>query len=281
MLYVTIKIFAVLSAILLDAKLAQFIRSEVGVALKLIRSIFESFETGVFTTGEVAAGGTVTVAAGGTIKSISIGNTGSGYRAGIQTVNVGIQTLSRVGTNVIGIGTAQITTGHITGIAVTNADHIFYSPRKVANVGYSSVTGISTITTQTDHGLSVGDEVRLSGIAFTCDYSPRVGIHTAVYDNISGNGESLSDYEGSPGVDILYSSEDCPFYSYCSDSQYETEGECLDNDNGYCDDENQLTQEACNSSGSQWNLNDWLVFDCGDDDNDGMDDIRGYPCLAS
>ena len=134
----------------------------------------------------VAAGGTVTVAAGGTIKSISIGNTGSGYRAGIQTVNVGIQTLSRVGTNVIGIGTAQITTGHITGIAVTNADHIFYSPRKVANVGYSSVTGISTITTQTNHGLSVGDEVTLSGIAFTCDYSPRIGIHTAVYDNISG-----------------------------------------------------------------------------------------------
>ena len=134
----------------------------------------------------VAAGGTVTVAAGGTVKSISIGNTGSGYRAGIQTVNVGIQTLSRVGTNVIGIGTAQITTGHITGIAVTNTDHIFYSPRKVANVGYSSVTGISTITTQTDHGLSSGDEVTLSGIAFTCDYSPRIGIHTAVYDNISG-----------------------------------------------------------------------------------------------
>ena len=68
----------------------------------------------------------------------------------------------------------------------TNADHIFYSTRKVANVGYSSVTGISTITTQTDHGLSSGDEVTLSGIAFTCDYSPRIGIHTAVYDNISG-----------------------------------------------------------------------------------------------
>ena len=134
----------------------------------------------------VAAGGTVTVAAGGTIQSISIGNTGSGYRAGIQTVNVGIQTISRSGTNIIGIGTAQITTGHITGIAVTNPDHIFYSTRRVANVGYSSVTGISTITTQTDHGLSSGDEVTLSGIAFTCDYSPRIGIHTAVYDNISG-----------------------------------------------------------------------------------------------
>ena len=134
----------------------------------------------------VAAGGTVTVSAGGTIKSISIGNTGSGYRAGIQTVNVGIQTLSRTGTNIIGIGTAQITTGHITGIAVTNMNHLFYSPRKVANVGYSSVTGITTVTTQTDHGLSVSEEVRLSGIAFTCDYAGRLGISTAVYDNSSG-----------------------------------------------------------------------------------------------
>ena len=134
----------------------------------------------------VAAGGTVTVAAGGTIKSISIGNTGSGYRAGIQTVNVGIQTLSRAGTNVIGIGTAQITTGSITGVAVTNANHIFYSPRKVANVGYSSVTGVSTITTQTNHGLSSGDEIVLSGIAFTCDYSPALGIATVGYGTATG-----------------------------------------------------------------------------------------------
>jgi len=134
----------------------------------------------------ISAGGTVTVAAGGTIKSISIGNTGSGYRAGIQTVNVGIQTLSRPGTNVIGIGTAQITTGSITGVAVTNANHIFYSPRKVANVGYSSVTGISTITTQTNHGLSSGDEVVLSGIAFTCDYSPALGIATVGYGTATG-----------------------------------------------------------------------------------------------
>ena len=61
MLYATIKIFAVLSAILLAAKLAQLIRSEVGVALKLIRSIFESFETGVFAICEVTAGATVVV----------------------------------------------------------------------------------------------------------------------------------------------------------------------------------------------------------------------------
>ena len=73
MLYVTIKIFAVLSAILLDAKLAQFIRSEVGVALKLTRSIFESFETGVFTTVEVAAGGTVVVVVGVVVVEVVVG----------------------------------------------------------------------------------------------------------------------------------------------------------------------------------------------------------------
>ena len=43
----------------------------------------------------VVAGGTAVVSGLGTISSISIGNSGSGYRSGIQTVvNVGVQTLS-------------------------------------------------------------------------------------------------------------------------------------------------------------------------------------------
>jgi len=43
----------------------------------------------------VAAGGTVTVSTAGTIQSISVGNSGSGYRVGVQpTVNVAIQTSS-------------------------------------------------------------------------------------------------------------------------------------------------------------------------------------------
>ena len=42
----------------------------------------------------VAAGGTAIISAAGTITSISIGNSGSGYRVGVQTtVNVGLQTL--------------------------------------------------------------------------------------------------------------------------------------------------------------------------------------------
>jgi hypothetical protein len=53
--------FAVLSAILFDAKLAQLIRSEVGVALKLIKSIFASLETGASVICVVVVGVAVVV----------------------------------------------------------------------------------------------------------------------------------------------------------------------------------------------------------------------------
>ena len=69
----------------------------------------------------VAAGGTAVISAAGTITSISIGNSGSGYRAGVQTtVNVGLQTLSTGVPNIEFIGTAAISGGHIVSIAITN-----------------------------------------------------------------------------------------------------------------------------------------------------------------
>ena len=134
----------------------------------------------------VSAGGTAIVSAAGTITSISIGNTGSGYRVGVQTtVNVAIQTSSNGIPNLTGIGTAAITDGHITGIAITNGQ-VLYVPRSISNVGYSSVTGITTITTSTAHGLAEGQEVKLAGIAFTCDYLPAVGVQSAVYTSTTG-----------------------------------------------------------------------------------------------
>ena len=134
----------------------------------------------------ISAGGTAVVSTAGTITSISIGNTGSGYRVGVQTtVNVAIQTSSSDSTNLIGIGTAAITDGHITGIAITNSQ-VIYAPRSISDVGYSSITGITTITTSTAHGLLVGQEVKLSGIAFTCDYLPAVGVQSAVYTASTG-----------------------------------------------------------------------------------------------
>ena len=69
----------------------------------------------------VAAGGTATVSVGGTISSISIGNSGSGYRIGIQTVvNVGVQTSSTGTPNIEFIGTASVSNGHVIGVTITN-----------------------------------------------------------------------------------------------------------------------------------------------------------------
>ena len=69
----------------------------------------------------ISAGGTATVSAAGTISAISIGNSGSGYRIGIQTiVNVGVQTASTGTPNIEFIGTASVSNGHIIGVAITN-----------------------------------------------------------------------------------------------------------------------------------------------------------------
>ena len=69
----------------------------------------------------VAAGGTAVVSTSGTISSISIGNSGSGYRVGIQTiVNVGVQTYSSGTPNIEFIGTASISGGNIVSVAITN-----------------------------------------------------------------------------------------------------------------------------------------------------------------
>ena len=154
----------------------------------------------------VAAGGTAIVSAAGTIQSVSIGNTGSGYRKGIQpTVDVSIQQESLSGTNIVAVGTAAITDGHITGIAITNP-HVFYKPRTVKNVGYSSVTGITTITTQTPHGLSLGEEVKLSGIALTCSYAPPIAISAVGYSTATGimTVTTVGVHSFSAGKDVIF-----------------------------------------------------------------------------
>jgi hypothetical protein len=69
----------------------------------------------------VSAGGTAVVSLAGTIQSISIGNSGSGYRSGIQTtVNVSVATSSTGIININKIGTATVSNGNIVGVAITN-----------------------------------------------------------------------------------------------------------------------------------------------------------------
>ena len=80
-----------------------------------------------------------------------------------------------------------ITNGNIVGVAITNPQ-VFYAPRDVSDVDYTSTSGVTTVTTSTAHGLSQGDTVKLSGIAFTCNYSGSgpVNITNVVYDNTTG-----------------------------------------------------------------------------------------------
>ena len=135
----------------------------------------------------ISAGGTAVVSVAGTISSIGIGNSGSGYRVGVQTVNVAIRTSSVSESNIVSIGTAVISNGNITSVAIST-DRVFYAPRDISNVLYNNLSGLTTVTTSTNHGLSYDDEVTLSGIAFTCNYtgSGPVNISNVGYSSITG-----------------------------------------------------------------------------------------------
>ena len=65
----------------------------------------------------VAAGATATVSGLGSITAISIGNSGSGYRPGIQT-HIGVVAITPTAVTKVGYATAL--NGHITGVAITN-----------------------------------------------------------------------------------------------------------------------------------------------------------------
>lgn len=113
----------------------------------------------------VAAGGTANISSAGTVSSISIGNSGSGYRVGVQTVvNVGVYTSSQ---SVFFIGTAAVSNGNIVSIAITNPgtgytstnppNVVFDSPLSYSNIPliYSS-SGVSGIGTEATVDIVVG-----------------------------------------------------------------------------------------------------------------------------
>ena len=131
----------------------------------------------------VSAGGTVTVSAAGSITSVSIANSGSGYRAGIQTVvNVGVQTDGEPSLHFI--GTAAISGGNIVSVAITNPgtgytgtnlpEVMFDDPLPYFNVpvqySSSSVTGAgksATVNIVVGQGSSVIDfEFKYGGYAY-------------------------------------------------------------------------------------------------------------------
>ena len=72
----------------------------------------------------VSAGGTAIVSAAGTIESVSIGNSGSGYRVGMQT---NILVKARGSSGIVTIGKANVSAGIVTTVTITSGGSGFSS----------------------------------------------------------------------------------------------------------------------------------------------------------
>ncbi len=125
----------------------------------------------------VAAGGTAVVSGLGTIQSISIGNSGSGYRSGLQTViNVGVATSSTGTPNIEFIGTAAVSGGHVVSVAITNP-----------GTGYTSTNPPIVI---------FDDPLSYSSIPLIYSSQSSSGVGTgAVVDIVVGQGSSVIAFE--------------------------------------------------------------------------------------
>ena len=69
--------------------------------------------------------------------------------------------------------------GNVNSVAITT-DRVFYAPKDISNVTYNNTTGVTTITTSSNHDLLAGDEVIVSGIAFTCNYSGTEAVNVSM-----------------------------------------------------------------------------------------------------
>jgi hypothetical protein len=114
----------------------------------------------------VSAGGTATVSVAGTISAISIGNSGSGYRSGVQVVNVGVALSSTSTPTIEFIGTASVSNGSIVSIAITNPGTgytstnppyvIFDDPLSYSNIPLIYSSSSSGVGTQAKVNIVVG-----------------------------------------------------------------------------------------------------------------------------
>ena len=120
----------------------------------------------------VSAGGTAVVSGLGTISSISIGNSGSGYRSGVSTIFVGVRTDS---SNLEIIGQAVISGGNVTDITITNPGS-----------GYTTTNVPEVI---------IDDPLSYSNIPLVYS-SSSVGVGTFGFiDIVVGQGSSVIDFE--------------------------------------------------------------------------------------
>ena len=90
--------------------------------------------------------------------AISIGNTGSGYRNGVQTsVNVGVQTYGvGIASFVAAVGTATISNGHITSITITNTGtgYTDFVDDRLTTMTAVAVAGTTIVSVATTEGIN-------------------------------------------------------------------------------------------------------------------------------
>ena len=92
-----------------------------------------------------------------------------------------------------GVGPRQFT-GLISATSAVNADTFTVyvdraDPINITNAVYDGTTGLTTITTASNHGYNVGAAVTISGLNFTCDSAlgtTPYSVNAATYDKLSG-----------------------------------------------------------------------------------------------
>lgn len=109
----------------------------------------------------VSAGGTATISGFGTISNISIGNSGSGYRPGIQTnINVYAETSSSISK----VGYASALNGHIYDVIITNPG-TSYTNINPPNIKFDAPLSYSNIpllySEESSSGVGTGAEANL------------------------------------------------------------------------------------------------------------------------
>ena len=139
----------------------------------------------------IGAGGTVTVSTAGTITSVSIGNSGSGYRSGLGTVFVGVQSASLGTADIQIIGSATVSGGHITGVTITNPGSGYTStnlPELVIDdpASYTNIPLVYSSSSVQGFGQSTTVDIQVGAGGSVVDY------HIKQEGFAYGNGEILT-----------------------------------------------------------------------------------------
>ena len=97
----------------------------------------------------VAAGGTAIISGLGTVSSVSIGNSGSGYRVGMQT-NILVKAVGSSG--IVTIGKANVSAGLVTSVTITNGGGsgiLFWLDRRATRVRCNQSKNIQKVVLAT------------------------------------------------------------------------------------------------------------------------------------